>query len=86
MHDFLDRTEHAWLGVAASPEVLEPLAVLSAGGTERSAVVGAMRSIARTLERAANEYFEHLEASGVKGRRGRSRLPGLLARVGGLAG
>lgn len=81
MHDFLDRTEHTWLGIAASPEVLEPLAVLTAGGTDRAAVVQAMRRIAYTLRQAAHEYFEHLEKAGVKGRGARSRLPGLLAQV-----
>src|SRR5262249_18193487 len=79
MHDFLDCTEHTWLGIAASPELLEPLAVLTAGGTDRSAVQRAMRKLALTLSGSLARYFAHLEKAGVKDRARRSRLTRALA-------
>ena len=79
MHDFLDHTEHTWLGVAASRELLEPLAVLTAGGTDRAAVQNAMQKIGFTLERSLASYLAHLEKAGVKDRSRRSRLPQVLA-------
>ena len=83
MHDFLDQTEHTWLGIAGSNELIAPLAVLTAGSTERTALAAAMRRVGFTLRQAANEYFQHLEKAGVTGRAERSRIPGLLARVAG---
>jgi len=79
MHDFLDHTEHTWLGVAASRELIEPLAILTAGGTDRAAVQNAMQKIGFTLERSLASYLAHLEKAGVKDRSRRSRLPQVLA-------
>jgi hypothetical protein len=74
LHDFLDRTEHTFLGIAASPEVLEPLIVLAGGGllpAERSC--GAQR-VRRLLHRTTTEYLERLTGCGLE-RASRSRLP-----------
>jgi hypothetical protein len=78
LHDFLDRTEHTFLGIAASPEVLEPLIVLAGGGTSKEALAQGSRQVRRFLQRTVASYLERLVAVGLD-RRSRSRLPQFVA-------
>ncbi len=73
LHDFLDRTEHTFLGIAGSPELLEPLIVLAGGGTSKAALKDGSQRVQKFLRHAVDGYFERLEAAGLQ-RRTRSRL------------
>ncbi len=74
LHDFLDRTEHTFLGVAGSPELLEPLIVLAGGGTTKEATATGTRRVRAALQHTVAEYLRRLSAVGLD-RRTRSRLP-----------
>jgi hypothetical protein len=74
LQDYLDRTEHTAVGVAASPEFLEPLVLLAAGGRDAAAVERGSRFVRRWFARAVEEYLERCEAAGLRGRRARSPL------------
>jgi len=78
LQDYLDRTEHTFVGIAASPELLEPMIVLAGKGTSAAAVADGSRRVRRLLESTVREYLERLAAAGLD-RRGRSRLPQFLA-------
>jgi hypothetical protein len=75
--DYLDRTEHTVLGIAGSPEFLEPLVVLAAGSRERDAIARGAAFARRWFARAVEEYLERCAAAGLGDRRGRSVLPRL---------
>jgi hypothetical protein len=81
--DYLDRTEHAALGIAGSPEFLEPLVLLAAGSREPGALERGSAFARRWFADAVREYVERCEAAGLTGRRERSRLPGLAASLAG---
>jgi hypothetical protein len=74
LHDFLDRTEHTFLGVAASPEVLEPMVVLAGEGTSKPQLAAGAPRVRRFLQHTVNEYIDRLGSVGLD-RRTRSRLP-----------
>jgi hypothetical protein len=74
LHDFLDRTEHTFLGVAASPELLEPMIVLAGKGTSKAQLAAGAQRVRTFLQHTVNEYLERLRAVGLD-RRNRSRLP-----------
>ncbi|HVN83576.1 MAG TPA: hypothetical protein VMW17_01905 [Candidatus Binatia bacterium] len=78
LHDYLDRTEHTFAGIAGSPELLEPLIILSGGGTARDAIQRGSTRVRRLYQLAASEYLERLSAAGLD-RRDRSRLPKFFA-------
>jgi hypothetical protein len=79
--DYLDRTEHTVVGVVGSPEFLEPLLVLAAGSREPAALRRASVFARRWFERALDDYFGRCAAAGLGDRRGRSRLPGVVAAL-----
>jgi hypothetical protein len=79
LDDYLDRSEHAVLGIAGSPEFLEPLVVLAAGSRDPAALRRGSEFAARWFTVALDEYLERCEAAGFRGRRARSRLPGFAA-------
>jgi hypothetical protein len=78
LHDYLDRTEHTFLGIAGSPELLEPLIVLAGRGTSKAALQDGTRRVRQFLQHTVREYLERLTAVGLD-RRTRSRLPGFVA-------
>jgi hypothetical protein len=78
LSDYLDRTEHTVVGIAGSPEFLEPLVLLAAGARDRAALERGSAFVRRWFQRALDEYFERCAAAGLTGRRERSRLPRLL--------
>ena len=81
--DYLDRTEHVALGIAGSPEFLEPLILLAAGSREPGALARGSAFARRWFTGALGEYLERCEAAGLTGRRERSRLPRLAASLAG---
>jgi hypothetical protein len=76
--EYLDRTEHVVVGIAGSPEFLEPLVVLAAGSMERDRLAAGSAFARRWYASALEEYFERAAAVGLP-RRERSRLPRLPA-------
>jgi hypothetical protein len=78
LHDYLDRTEHTFAGIAGSPELLEPLIILSGGGTGRDDVARGAGHVHRLYQTAVTEYLERLAAAGLN-RHDRSRLPKFFA-------
>jgi hypothetical protein len=82
LSDWLDQTEHTAIGIAGSPEFLEPLVVLAAGSRERDALARGAAFARRWFGRAVDEYLERAESCGFAGRRTRSRLPRLVASLG----
>src|SRR6266550_3307078 len=79
--DYLDRSEHTVLGIAASPEFLEPLVVLAAGSREPGALARGAAFVRRWFTGALEEYLERCGAAGLGNRRERSRLPRLAAAL-----
>ncbi|HUI25777.1 MAG TPA: hypothetical protein VL403_06790 [Candidatus Kryptonia bacterium] len=74
LHDYLDRSEHTFAGIAGSAELLEPLIILSGGGTSRDAIQRGSARVRWLYQLASREYLERLAAAGLD-RRERSRLP-----------
>ena len=78
LEEYLDRTEHAAVGVAGSPEFLEPLVVLGGGGRDRSALARGSTFARRWFQSGLDQYFERCAAAGFGARAARSRLPRLV--------
>ncbi|HYC00298.1 MAG TPA: hypothetical protein VEC57_14270 [Candidatus Limnocylindrales bacterium] len=78
LHEHLDEVEHTLFGVAAAPELLEPLVILTGGGTSRDQIERGREHVATMHRRIVAEYFERLASAGLE-RRERSRLARLLA-------
>jgi len=81
LSDYLDRTEHTVIGIAGSPEFLEPLILLAAGSRERGALARGSAFARRWFETAIGDYLERCERSGLAGRRGRSKLAHLVGTL-----
>src|SRR5205814_30958 len=73
--DYLDRSEHTVLGIAGSPEFLEPLVLLAAGSREPGALAHGAAFVRRWFTGALEEYLERCGAARPGDRRERSRLP-----------
>jgi hypothetical protein len=80
LHDFLDRTEHTFLGIACSPELLEPMIVLAGKGASKPQLAAGAQRVRTFLQHTVNEYLERLRAVGLD-RRTRSRLPTFVGSV-----
>ena len=81
LNEYLDRSEHAALGIAGSAEWLEPLIVLAAGSRERSALARGSAFARRWFSQTVSQYLERCRAAGLGDRASRSRLPALAARL-----
>jgi hypothetical protein len=82
LHDYLDSAEHCLLGLIGSQECLEPLIVLSGGGTATEQIQTGCQRASRFLARTVSEYLERCEHAGLAKRTERSRLPQHLNRLG----
>jgi len=82
IHDYLDAAEHCLLGLIGSQECLEPLIILSGGGTAANQVQAGCQHAARFLAQTVVEYLQRCERAGLTGRTERSRLPQYLKRLG----
>jgi hypothetical protein len=81
LDDYLDRTEHTVVGIAGSPEFLEPLVLLAGGGRDATALARGAAFARRWFTLAIDEYLERCAGAGLHGRRERSCLPGLAASL-----
>ena len=79
--EYLDRTEHTVVGIAGSPEFLEPLVVVAAGAVDAAALARGSTFVRRWFATALGEYLERCRAAGLGDRRERSRLPRLAAAL-----
>jgi hypothetical protein len=79
--DYLDRTEHCLFGIAGSAELLEPLIVLSGGGTEKAQIASGCRAVGRAMAAAVEQYLQRCEALGLDERRRRSRLAARITAI-----
>ena len=79
--DYLDRSEHTVLGIAGSPEFLEPLVLLAAGSREPGALARGAAFVRRWFTGALEEYLARCRTAGLGERRERSRLPRLTAAL-----
>ncbi len=81
MNEYLDETEHVMLGILASPELLEPMIIISGGGLEKGQVKAGRAAVSSMIGMAVREYLERLEFAGLEGRSRRSRIPSVIERV-----
>ncbi len=81
MHEYLDESEHAMLGIIGSPELLEPLIIISGGGLDEGQVKAGRVAVSKLIKLTVKEYFERLEYAGLQGRALRSRIPHVLERI-----
>ncbi len=81
MEEYLDETEHAMLGIFGSPELLEPLIIISGGGLEKDQVKAGRAAVSRFIAMMVREYFERLGYAGLEGRSRKSRLPRMIERM-----
>jgi hypothetical protein len=81
LQEYLDDTEHILLGILASPELLEPLIIISGGGLEKEQVKAGRVAVSKFIRLAVREYLERLEAAGLEGRAQRSRIPAVIDRM-----
>jgi len=82
LQDYLDAAEHCLLGLIGSQECLEPLIILSGGGTTAAQVQVGCQRVGRFLTQTVTEYLERCEYAGLAKRTERSRLPQYLQRLG----
>ncbi|HLI81265.1 MAG TPA: hypothetical protein VKV03_14855 [Candidatus Binataceae bacterium] len=81
LHEYLDDSEHAVLGIIGSPELLEPLIIISGGGLEKDQVKAGRIAVSKLIKLIMREYFERLDYAGLGGRSERSRLPHVIERI-----
>jgi hypothetical protein len=81
MSEYLDETEHVTLGLLGSPEFLEPVIIISGGGLAKEQVKAGGIAVAKLVRIVVREYFERLEAAGLEGRSGQSRIPRVIDRI-----
>ncbi|MBI3801205.1 MAG: hypothetical protein HY268_30065 [Deltaproteobacteria bacterium] len=82
LQDYLDSAEHCLLGLIGSQECLEPLIILSGGGTTAAQVQVGCQRVGQFLTQTVTEYLERCEYAGLAKRTERSRLPQYLQRLG----
>lgn len=75
-HGFLDNGEEIITALFATPEVVEPIAVLAAGGVEGASIVGP-QAAEMLFGRVIEEYLQRCERAGLD-RRSRITIPGVF--------
>ena len=85
MQEYVDDSEHVMLALLGSPELLEPLIIISGGGLEKDQVTAGRIAAAKFMRLTVGEYFERLEAAGLAGSRKRSRIAPIVDRLGAAA-
>ena len=81
LHEYLDESEHAMLGIIGSAEFLEPLIIISGGGLEKDQVKAGRVAVSKLIKLMMREYFERLDYAGLGGRTERSRLSHMIERI-----
>jgi hypothetical protein len=78
---WLDGEEHVILALLGSPELIEPLIIVSGGGLEAGQLHRGREAALKFIRLVAREYFERLESAGLCGRAVRSRLSAIISRI-----
>ncbi|MGD0291657.1 MAG: hypothetical protein ABSC63_18700 [Candidatus Binataceae bacterium] len=78
---WLDDEEHVVLALLGSPEVIEPLIIISGGGLKIAQIQEGRKAALKFIRLVTLEYFERLEGAGLCGRASRSRLSAIISRV-----
>ncbi len=81
MEQYVDDTEHAMIGILGSPELLEPMIIISGGGLEQSQINKGRSATAKFIALVVSEYMERLTVAGLAGHSRRSRIPALIDRI-----
>ena len=81
MQEYVDESEHVMLALLGSPELLEPLIIISGGGLEQHQVQAGRAAMAKFMRMISHEHFERLESAGLKGSRKRSRIARVVERI-----
>lgn len=81
LHDYLDESEHAMLGILGSAEFLEPMIIVSGGGLDKGQVKAGRIAVSKLINLIMREYFERLDYAGLTGRAERSRLSRVIERI-----
>ncbi len=81
MQEYVDDSEHVMLALLGSPELIEPLIIISGGGLQKDQVQAGRAAVAKFLRLAISEYFERLEAAGLAASRTRSRIAPVVERI-----
>src|SRR5260370_40083262 len=85
IEEYLDDTEHALLGLIGSPELLEPMIIISGGGLEKDQVDKGRVAPAKFIRLVVREYMERIAAAGPPRDLGRGRTPAMMGRIAGPA-
>jgi hypothetical protein len=72
---YLDVAEHVIVALLGSPELLEPLIIICAGGIERDQIKVGCAAVTRFVQLVEREYLERLSYAGL------DRSSGQLARI-----
>src|SRR5258706_333176 len=63
--DYLERTEHCLFGIAGATELIEPLIVLSGGGTSREQIGVGCRRVGTLMRNVVEAYLGRCDALGL---------------------
>ena len=81
MNEYLDETEHVILGILASPELLEPMIIISFFCLAPDPFRAGLSSVSRMIRLSLYDYLERLEYAGLEGRSRRCLIPRVIYRV-----
>jgi hypothetical protein len=85
MEQYVEDSEHVILALLGSPEILEPMIIISGGGLDAAQVRAGRIAVLKFIRLAVQEYLERISAAGLKGHSKRSRIPQLIDRIEGPA-
>jgi hypothetical protein len=81
MEQYIDDEEHVLFALFGSPELLEPLIIISGGGLEAAQVKAGRIAVMKFIRLAVQEYLERISAAGLKGHSKRSRIQMMIDRI-----
>jgi hypothetical protein len=79
LNAFLEGAEHVLLGLLGSPEVVEPLIIISGGGLEREQIKSGCVAVAKFVRMVEREYVQRLSDAGLD--RSDSRFNRTIAQI-----
>jgi hypothetical protein len=79
LNAYLDSAEHVMVALLGSPELLEPLIIICAGGIERDQIKVGCGAVAKFVRLVEREYLERLQYAGLD--RSCSQLTRILSQI-----
>jgi hypothetical protein len=79
LNAYLDSAEHVMVALLGSPELLEPLIIICAGGIERDQIKVGCGAVAKFVRLVEREYLERLQYAGLD--RAGSQLARILSQI-----